>query len=204
MNNLHDISVDGNEENNFLDMNNENKHLPVLVLDLDETIIFSFQLPPKINFFQVKVGRRIAYVTVRPGFNEFIEKIVNKYEVFVYTASNEVYADQIISSIMPMVDRKHILSQKDCYKLQSRVIKDLTKVGRTLQKIVLIDDRPSAHILQEENLILITPWRGDQNDNALLGELLPLLDAHSEENNVVNAIRRALECGSYESLRCLK
>jgi len=63
----------------------------LLVLDLDETLVHATSPP---------LGRPCDFMTeeffvyVRPGLTEFLEGIVNDFEVAVWTSSSEAYARQ--------------------------------------------------------------------------------------------------------------
>lgn len=46
-------------------------------------------------------------------------------------------------------------------------VKDLSRIGRPVEKIVFVDDLECNVKLQPDNSILIKPWRGDKNDQEL-------------------------------------
>ncbi len=48
------------------------------------------------------------------------------------------------------------------------MIKDLSKIGRDLSKVVILDDTPGNFILQKENGISIKSWKGSENDKLFL------------------------------------
>lgn len=61
-----------------------------LVLDLDETLIHTFCIDPeKLNFY------------TRPGSHKFLEDMAKNYELIIFTAASEDYANPIIDYLDP-------------------------------------------------------------------------------------------------------
>jgi hypothetical protein len=76
-----------------------------LVLDLDETLVHCTVEPvddADLVFPVVFHGMTYqVHVRLRPHLFEFLEKIHGKYEVIVFTASQKVYADELLDLIDP-------------------------------------------------------------------------------------------------------
>ena len=129
-----------------------------LVLDLDETLIS----------FRIGIHGR-GIIKLRPGLFDFLNKIKNKYELVVFTAGTKEYADPIIDIIekkekyfIKRLYRQHTIYRDNIY------IKDLSKLGRDLSKIIIVDNMPQNFCLQKENGILISNYFGqDSRDNTL-------------------------------------
>jgi carboxy-terminal domain RNA polymerase II polypeptide A small phosphatase len=70
-------------------------------------------------------------------------------------------------------------------------IKDLSKLGRDLSQILIIDNTPSCFSLQPKNGIPIKTWINDSKDNELNSVLLWLKKASIEEEvfETVNAMK---------------
>jgi hypothetical protein len=96
----------------------------------------------------------------------------------VFSASSEKYASPIID----IIDTKKVITKKffreDCLHLNNSetfsYIKDLEKIDKNYNDIVIIDDNVSSFVLQKENGIPIKSWRGDKEDIELL-KLIPIL-----------------------------
>lgn len=135
-----------------------------LVLDLDETLIhFEEESPGKGSFKK------------RPHASHFLSEVSRYYEVVIFTAGLQNYADLIIDDldrkgiwITHRLYRHHTTFQNDTY------LKDLTKLGRDLSKILIIDNCKENFSLQPTNGIYIKSWFNDSNDDALL-KLCPIL-----------------------------
>lgn len=76
-----------------------------LVLDLDETLVHCTVEPVEdadLVFPVVFHGMTYqVHVRLRPYLFEFLDKIQDKYEVIVFTASQQVYADELLNLIDP-------------------------------------------------------------------------------------------------------
>ena len=93
------------------------------------------------------------------------------YELGVYTASSEIYANEVVRNLDPgrkMI--RFILSRKDCIEIKDGVyIKDLNIVkNRHAQCIFLIDNYAHSYINQADNGIPIVPFYDNGQDDELL------------------------------------
>ena len=133
-----------------------------LVLDLDETLVHYFELAGEGNFL------------VRPGCKEFLEEVCKYYEVVIFTAALQDYADWVLDQIDQPGCITYRLYRQHAIPAGNFYIKDLSRIGRDLSKVIIVDNVAENFQLQPDNGILIRSWFDDPHDNALL-ELLPLL-----------------------------
>jgi CTD small phosphatase-like protein 2 len=68
-----------------------------LVLDLDETLIHNVEVS-KMLVYLFQFGAE-SYFLVRPGCIQFIETMAKYYEIVIFTAALQEYADQVIDQI---------------------------------------------------------------------------------------------------------
>ena len=54
-------------------------------------------------------------------------------------------------------------------------VKDITKLGRDISKIIIIDNMPQNFRLQKENGIFIRTFWGEDPDDSALTDLIPIL-----------------------------
>jgi CTD small phosphatase-like protein 2 len=162
---------------NYLNYSNNNKNIYflnkkptknyTLVLDLDETLIHFKSNPNDDNS---------GLLQFRPFINEFLFGVSKFYELIVFTAATEDYADPIIDAI----EKKGIKFEKRLYRIHTVVInndfvKDLSRLGRDLSRTIIVDNMEQNYKLQPENGITIRPfWGKDANDMALV-DLLGIL-----------------------------
>lgn len=127
------------------------------------------------------------YVAKRPGVEEFLEAVHELYEIVTYTASLSVYADPLLDQIDPLKRVSHRLFREHCTVYNNGFIKDLSRLGRDLKGVIIVDNTPTAYSLQRENAIPISTWTDDVNDTQLF-ELSLLLEALACVHDVRNAI----------------
>ncbi|KAF0902962.1 hypothetical protein E2562_022601 [Oryza meyeriana var. granulata] len=152
-----------------------------LVLDLDETLVHStieqcdeydFSFPV---FFDMK--EHMVYVRKRPYLHMFLQKMAEIFEIVIFTASQSVYADQLLDILDPdkkLFSRRYF--RESCVFTNTGYTKDLTVVGVDLAKVVIIDNTPQVFQLQVNNGIPIESWFNDSSDEAL-PQLIPFLEA---------------------------
>ena len=185
-----------NEDNNISnELPNERKEVKIpylkkkipngknftLVLDLDDTLI---------NYKIDEKGRGI--LTKRPNLNFFLNEMSKIFEMIIFTAGTQFYADQMINIIeekRKIFDMR--LYRQHTIKIDNFFVKDLSKLGRDLSKVIIIDNIPQSFKLQKENGIYIKKFNVDnKNDNAL-NHLIPILKKIT--SNINNDVRIELE-----------
>jgi Dullard-like phosphatase family protein len=156
----------------------EGKKKFTLVLDLDETLIS----------FRIDEHHR-GMVKMRPGLYKFLKNVGSKYELIIFTAGTQEYADPILD----VIEKNEKFFAKRLYRqhtifMNNTYIKDLTRLGRDLSKTIIVDNMPQNFCLQRENGIFIKNFFGeDKNDTALNDLTHILLKIASNPNNDVRA-----------------
>ena len=146
-----------------------------LILDLDETLVH----------FQIKSNNG-GTLRARPYLFGFLEEMGHYFELVVWTSATEAYANSLIDALE--YEKKYfdyILYREHAIIIGDDFVKDLTRVGRGLNRIIIIDDMPQNFRLQRENGITIKPFFGDDLDDSALYELVPILKHIAEEGNDV-------------------
>ena len=159
-----------NDKNSFVHVNLKGPFLPkktnqsdyTLVLDLDETLIHC-------------LDQQEIMPLIRPGTEKFLEEMSKYYEIVIFTASVKDYADTILNQLDP--EKKFIsyrLYREHTTVLKRTYLKDISKLGRDLSKIIIIDNASDNFRLQTDNGIFINTWIDDQTDTILF-DLIPIL-----------------------------
>lgn len=151
-----------------------------LVLDLDETLVHStLEYCDDADFtFQVRFNLKehTVYVRCRPYLQVFMEKVAQMFEIIVFTASQSIYAEQLLNKLDPKQKLiRHRVYRESCMFVDGNYMKDLTVLGRDLAKVAIIDNSPQAFRFQVDNGIPIESWFDDRSDCALVS-LLPFLE----------------------------
>ncbi len=138
-------------------LENENNNIYTLVLDLDETLVHFFYTPSGGTFL------------IRPYCLEFLNKMSKLCEIVIFTAAMKDYAD----SILDILDSKKNIIKYRLYRQHTSIegmsfSKDLSKLGRDLNKVIIIDNLSDNFKLQPNNGIHIGTWTDNMKDTELL------------------------------------
>ena len=164
-----------------------------LILDLDETLAHSSFIPFKTNdaIIKVKFDSTVynVYVLIRPGAIEFIKKVANLFEIILFTASIPQYALQVVDIIDVDKNIKYKLTREHCFFLNGIYIKELKKLNRDLNDLIILDNSPLAYSFDNDNGLPIKAWFDDKNDNEL-DKIYKILEFLSKVKNVRNYIKK--------------
>lgn len=175
-----------------------------VVLDLDETLVCAYNTAgvpkelqnledPRLHTFEIrcdlpelglaqnrKSGFGVQKVKVfeRPGLHEFLQRASQFADLVLFTAGLEGYARPLTDVLDP--DGGYFFARlyrpaTSTTKYRDHV-KDLSKLGRDMRRIVLLDNNPFSFSLQPDNGIPVLAFMGSPEDTQLLDVLLPLLE----------------------------
>ena len=153
-----------------------------LVLDIDETIVHSMNLP---------FGN---YFLLRPGVINFLDELSKLYEIIIFTCSPKFYADGILNKID--IDNNYISHRlyKDHVVFEKgKSVKKLNMIGRDLNKIIFVDNMKSNAKYNLQNLCHVSTWIYDINDEEII-KLKLKLKYIATNNKFKDDIRKGLEC----------
>lgn len=120
--------------------------------------------------FKSLQGKVISgYVNVRPYAKEIIKNMSKHFDVMVFTAGNQCYADPILDHIDPERKIQHRLYRDSCTMVNNQLfVKDLRVIGRKLENIVLVDNAPYSYMMQLSNGIPILSYMKGKDDDQLI------------------------------------
>lgn len=129
-------------------------HLPTLIMDLDKVLV------------KLEYDRSHGWQVIkRPGADEFLKQMQFYYEIVIFSDDmNPVAMDVMIKW---GVRFNSVLHREFCKRKRDHYIKDMSKLGRKPDKMVMLDHDPVAFSLQPENGIEIRPFDGDPDDREL-------------------------------------
>ena len=146
-----------------------------LVLDLDETLVY----------FKIKSSKG-GTLRARPYLFGFLEEMGHYYELIIWTSATEAYANSLIDAVE--YEKKYfdyVLYREHAVIIEDDFVKDLTRIGRGLDRIIIIDDMPQNFRLQKDNGITIKPFLGNNLDDSALYDLVPILKHIAESGKDV-------------------
>ncbi|KAJ6229320.1 scp1-like small phosphatase 4-related [Anaeramoeba flamelloides] len=142
-----------------------------LCLDLDQTLISSSFTENKNYDFSFEFNNQgknwKIFVTKRPHLDEFLLKCSQMFEVVVFTASLKGYANSILDHLDP--EKKlisHRLYQESCSNFPEGYLKDLSILGREMDKIIIVDDTPFSYSRNQRNAIPVKPFHTTKRNNS--------------------------------------
>ena len=166
-----------------------------LVLDLDETLVHSsFRAVPgadfiipvqvRVSFFLCKTSLfcghfsplletqiedvvHFVYVCKRPGVDEFLVEMAKYYEIVIYTASLNKYADPLLDLLDPHRTIRYRLFRESCVYYEGNYVKDMSLIDRDLSQSIIVDNSPSSYLFHPENAIDCSSFIDDPRDREL-------------------------------------
>ncbi|XP_066206484.1 CTD small phosphatase-like protein isoform X2 [Saccopteryx leptura] len=128
-----------------------------VVIDLDETLVHSsFKPISNADFIvPVEIDGTIhqVYVLKRPHVDEFLQRMGQLFECVLFTASLAKYADPVAD----LLDRWGVfrarLFRESCVFHRGNYVKDLSRLGRELSKVIIVDNSPASYIFHPENAV---------------------------------------------------
>lgn len=138
-----------------------------LVIDLDETLIHSLSKGGRMSsghMVEVKLSHSTSldgltlgpqhpilyYVHKRPYCDEFLRKVCKWFNLVVFTASVQEYADPVIDWLEQ--ERKYFSARyyrQHCTFRNGAYIKDLSFVEPDLSRVMILDNSPLSYIFHE-------------------------------------------------------
>ncbi|KAK6106209.1 dullard-like phosphatase domain protein [Brugia pahangi] len=165
-----------------------------LIIDLDETLVHSSFKPVKNPDFiiPVEIDNVIhqVYVLKRPYVDEFLERIGDKFECVLFTASLAKYADPVADFLDKRGVFRARLFRESCVFHKGNYVKDLTRLGRDLKKVIIVDNSPASYAFHPDNAIPVQTWFDDANDVELL-DIIPVLEQLAEVDSIYTVLRNS-------------
>jgi len=157
-----DVLMQADAENKL-----KNKKL-YLILDLDETLVFSSRMKPGVApvGHQIFVRDQPFDMVLRPGLPHFLQMIRKDFVVFMYTMGDDVYTRAVLDVIDPQrqLFAGGVCSWRDPH---SREHKFISRVACDKSMAVVVDDSIDVWREALPNLCLTRRFVGDPMDDGL-------------------------------------
>jgi len=162
-----------------------------LVLDLDETLVHSSFKPVPHSDFILSIEMdgitHKVYVLKRPGVDEFLLRMAQYYELVIFTASLDKYANPLLDLLDTNKTITGRLYREHCTRQGQTYVKDLSRLGRKLEHSLIIDNSPYSYALHLNYAVPILSWFDDPNDTELL-DMMPFLENLTKLDDVSHVL----------------
>uniref|UniRef100_A0A8C3AMK6 Mitochondrial import inner membrane translocase subunit TIM50 n=1 Tax=Cyclopterus lumpus TaxID=8103 RepID=A0A8C3AMK6_CYCLU len=98
------------------------------------------------------------------------------------------YADPVADLLDQWGVFRARLFRESCVFHRGNYVKDLSRLGRELSKVIIIDNSPASYIFHPENAVPVQSWFDDMTDTELL-DLIPLFEGLSKEEDVYSLLQ---------------
>uniref|UniRef100_A0A674MFF3 Mitochondrial import inner membrane translocase subunit TIM50 n=1 Tax=Takifugu rubripes TaxID=31033 RepID=A0A674MFF3_TAKRU len=97
--------------------------------------------------------------------------------------SSFTYADPVSDMLDTWGAFRNRLFRESCVFHKGNYVKDLSRLGRDLDKVIIIDNSPVSYIFQPENAVPVVSWFDDKSDTELL-DLIPFFERLSQADDI--------------------
>jgi len=157
-------------------------HRPLLILDLDETLLHATEHPLPIQH-DFRCGS--YFIHKRPFVHEFLDVCAGSYDLSVWTSSTVTYARCIQTMLFDGVPLEFLWARDRCtlrfdpdwgVHYWAKDLKKVKRAGYDLERVLMVDDTPKKLERNYGNLVVVTEFTGDPKDRELL-RLAPYLES---------------------------
>ncbi|KAK5890747.1 carboxy-terminal domain RNA polymerase II polypeptide A small phosphatase 1-like [Gymnodraco acuticeps] len=164
-----------------------------VVIDLDETLVHSSFKPVNNADFiiPVEIDGTVhqVYVLKRPHVDEFLKRMGELFECVLFTASLSKYADPVSDLLDKWGAFRYRLFRESCVFHKGNYVKDLSRIGRDLNKVIIIDNSPASYVFHPDNAVPVVSWFDDMSDTELL-DLIPFFERLSKVEDVYEVLQQ--------------
>ncbi|CAL8294166.1 unnamed protein product [Lota lota] len=163
-----------------------------VVIDLDETLVHSsFKPIGNADFIvPVEIDGTVhqVYVLKRPHVDEFLQRMGELFECVLFTASLAKYADPVADLLDQWGVFRARLFRESCVFHRGNYVKDLSRLGRQLARVIIVDNSPASYTFHPDNAVPVQSWFDDMADTELQ-DLIPLFEGLSKEEEVYSVLQ---------------
>jgi TFIIF-interacting CTD phosphatase-like protein len=171
--------------------------MPLLILDIDETLIYATEAPLAGSEPDFHVGPFSVYR--RPHLGTFLEAVAAMFELGIWSSASENYVAGITALLFPDPSAlRFVWSSSRCTRryhpelqeaFYAKNLQKVRRLGYPLERVLMIDDSPEKLSQNFGNHIRINPFMGEPADTELR-DLLPFLSWLRDSENVRKVEKR--------------
>lgn len=173
---------------------------PLLILDLDETLIHAtikpLAYPADFQVFKY-------HVYLRPYLHKFLHGVATHYQLAIWSSATDDYVHQIVQLVIPAtIPLQFVWGRSKCtYKLNPQMnefgyyaddygshyhyikaLKKVKRLGYNLKQVLIVDDTPRKVVNSYGNAIYPNEFIGQKDDKTLLKLLDYLITLAPHQN----------------------
>ena len=139
----------------------------LLVLDLDETLIYT-AYSPLLNG-KLKSHRGHYYLYERPLLKSFLDSISSEYDLAIWSASKMEYVKWVIkSTVLCRYKFLFVNTRRNCQRILGKngsfeYHKDITPYLSHYEKVIMFDDYPKM-VMPIQCCLKVPEYRGGEDD----------------------------------------
>ncbi|MED6241631.1 Carboxy-terminal domain RNA polymerase II polypeptide A small phosphatase 1 [Ataeniobius toweri] len=130
-----------------------------------------------------------VHVLKRPHVDEFLKRMGEMFECVLFTASLSKYADPVSDLLDKDGAFQSRLFREACVYHKGNYVKDLSRLGRDLRRVIIIDNSPASYIFHPDNAVPVVSWFDDMSDTELL-DLIPLFERLSKVDDIYDILKK--------------
>lgn len=144
--------------------------MKILVLDLDETLVYSTLTAESSNAIALTAEGAPYYTMLRPGLHAFLEHVSRSFECVIWSTGKQAYVESVWAYLG--VPGFRLMGREFCKRIEAHegeepYEKPLRNLTEDLRQIVIVDNSPAIFNKYPLNGILCRTWRGDMSDREL-------------------------------------
>uniref|UniRef100_A0A8C1W386 Mitochondrial import inner membrane translocase subunit TIM50 n=1 Tax=Cyprinus carpio TaxID=7962 RepID=A0A8C1W386_CYPCA len=148
----------------------------------------SSPLPPPVEENGAPPKPPEKYLLPEVNINDYGKKcvVIDLDETLVHSSFK--YADPVADLLDQWGVFRARLFRESCVFHRGNYVKDLSRLGRELRNVIILDNSPASYIFHPENAVPVQSWFDDMNDTELL-DLLPFFEGLSKEEDVYGVLQ---------------
>lgn len=167
---------------------------------LNKTLVLNFEGTLYSKDFEAGQG---IVLHLRPGFQKFIDEMSKLYEIVIYSEEDSQFLTEATMTIDPFQKYFTWVFGREFLVLSgAKHVKDLTLLNRDPRKVVVVDFDKDIYKNEPENLILLSKYQGEENEDSL--RYLSVFLNHLANPNVKDVRREIKKYGGLDSLENYK